>query len=81
MIPPAIKAWQEANPEVAKECRRADQILEEAQTELVRRLTDRISNELVDNEFMLDEFLDTWGRRLGAFNEIRRVLLTLGIQE
>jgi len=80
-VPPtqnALQKWQKENPELAADCLRADGILEAAQSGLVKRMTEDITPDIGDSDFMLDEFLETWGRRMTHFNMLRHVLLVLG---
>ena len=76
-----LQQWKEANPRLAKSCRRAAEALSRVQTEFLEHLTDEIDeNEenLVEGEYMLNEFVDRYGPRLAHLNGVLQVLAQLG---
>jgi exonuclease VII large subunit len=76
-----LQQWKDANPRLAKSCRRAAETLSKVQSEFLEKLTDEIlDNEetLMDGEFMLSEFVDRFGPRMAHLNGILQVLAQLG---
>ena len=72
--------WKQANPELARGCRRAAEILSRVQTEFLQSLIDDISDRadvLMDSDFMLSEFVDRYGPRLAHLNGVLQVLSQL----
>jgi len=72
--------WKQANPELARRCRRAAETLGQVQTQFLEKLTvDIQENEdcLLDGEFMLHEFVDRFGPRLAHLNGVLQVLSQL----
>ncbi len=76
-----LEQWKEANPRLARSCRRAAESLSRVQTEFLETLTEEIDeNEenLVEGEYMLNEFVDRFGPRLAHLNGVLQVLAQLG---
>jgi hypothetical protein len=76
-----LTLWQQANPELAKFCRRAADKLSKVQTEYLATITDEIEysfENLRDGEFMLTEFVDRFGPRFAHLNGLLHVLSQLG---
>lgn len=72
--------WKEANPELAKCCRKAAETLSRVQTQFLQNLTEEVSDNeecLLDGEFMLNEFVDRYGPRLAHLNGVLQVLSQL----
>ncbi|HEY6563770.1 MAG TPA: hypothetical protein VIY86_04700 [Pirellulaceae bacterium] len=72
--------WKEANPYLAKQCRKAAESLSGVQTEFLRSLTEEINDhaeDFMDGEFMLNEFVDRYGPRLAHLNGVLQVLSQL----
>lgn len=72
--------WKQANPQLARSCRRAAESLSKVQTEFLSSLTEEISDNfdaLYDGEFMLNEFVDRFGPRLAHLNGVLQVLTQL----
>ena len=72
--------WKQANPDLARHCRRAAEALSKVQTEYLHNLTREITDNfevLVDGEFMLNEFVDRFGPRLAHLNGLLQVLSQL----
>ncbi len=72
--------WREANPVLARRCRVAAEALSQIQTEFLENLTidvkDNFDN-LVDGDFVLNEFVDRYGPRLAHLNSVLQVLSQL----
>ncbi len=76
-----LQQWKDANPRLAKACRRAAETLSKVQAEFLDNLSaEIIENEetLMDGEFMLSEFVDRFGPRMAHLNGILQVLAQLG---
>lgn len=79
-----LQQWKNANPNLARACRAAAESLSRVQTQFLENLTEEIvENEenLVDGEFMLNEFVDRFGPRLAHLNGVLQVLAQLGTGE
>ena len=56
--------WKQANPELARGCRKAAEALSRVQAEFLQNLIDDITDRadvLMDSDFMLTEFVDRYG--------------------
>jgi hypothetical protein len=76
-----LHQWKKANPDLADDCRTAAELLSKVQVEYLDRLTEEINDtqdDLVDGEFMLNEFIDRYGPRLAHLNGVIQVLAQLG---
>lgn len=76
-----LQQWKDANPRLAKACRKAAESLSRVQTQFLESLTDEISDNeesLLDGDFMLGEFVDRFGPRLAHLNGVLQVLAQLG---
>ncbi len=72
--------WKQANPHLAKSCRKAAESLSKVQTEYLANITQEINENyetLRDGEFMLNEFVDRFGPRLAHLNGLLQVLSQL----
>ena len=72
--------WKQANPHLARNCRVAAEALGKVQTEFLDSLTREISanyENLLDGEFMLNEFVDRFGPRMAHLNGMLQVLSQL----
>lgn len=72
--------WKQANPHLARRCRRAAQALGKVQTEFLDNITREISTNydtLVEGDFMLNEFIDRYGPRMAHLNGLLQVLSQL----
>jgi predicted DsbA family dithiol-disulfide isomerase len=79
-----LQQWKNANPALARACRKAAESLSRVQTQFLENLTEEIvENEenLVDGDFMLNEFVDRFGPRLAHLNGVLQVLAQLGTGE
>lgn len=76
-----LAQWKKANPDLADDCREAAEVLSKVQVEYLDRMTEEISDaheDLVDGEFVLNEFIDRYGPRLAHLNGVIQVLAQLG---
>jgi hypothetical protein len=72
--------WKQANPRLARNCRKAAEALGKVQTEFLDSLTREIGDSyenLMEGEFMLNEFIDRFGPRMAHLNGILQVLSQL----
>ncbi len=72
--------WKQANPHLAKSCRKAAEALSKVQTEYLANITEEINDNfesLIDGEFLLNEFVDRFGPRLAHLNGLLQVLSQL----
>jgi hypothetical protein len=72
--------WKQANPRLAKGCRMAAEALSKVQAEFLESLTDEVNSnaeELLDGDFVLNEFIDRFGPRLAHLNGVIQVLAQL----
>lgn len=75
-----LQQWKDANPHLAKSCRRAAEALSRVQTEFLQNLTIEVQDNeeaLMDGDFMLSEFVDRFGPRLAHLNGVLQVLAQL----
>lgn len=72
--------WKQANPHLARSCRVAAEALSKVQTEFLESLTNEVNanyENLLDGEFMLNEFVDRFGPRMAHLNGLLQVLSQL----
>ena len=72
--------WKAANPQLARSCRRAAEALGRAQTEFLASMTHEITencDNLLDGDFLLNEFVDRYGPRFAHLNGLVHVLAQL----
>jgi hypothetical protein len=75
-----LNQWRSAHPSLAAACREAAEALSRVQIEYLNRMTDEIndsSDDMVDGEFVLNEFVDRFGPRLAHLNGVIQVLAQL----
>jgi len=75
-----LQQWKDANPRLAKACRRAAETLNRVQTQFLESITEEIDENgehLTDGDFMLHEFVDRFGPRLAHLNGVLQVLAQL----
>ena len=72
-----LARWNTDFPDIGLVCKQVLPIVERAYLEMIRELTDKLRDEDagLDNEFILSEFLDRYGARLG---QLGMVLSQLG---
>jgi hypothetical protein len=76
-----LKAWKEANPELAASCRQAAESLSKVHTEFLASIArDAAENaeDFTDSEYALGEFIDRYGPRLAHFNGVLQLFAQLG---
>jgi hypothetical protein len=76
-----LKAWKEANPELAASCRQAAESLSKVHTEFLAGIArDAAENaeDFTDSEYALGEFIDRYGPRLAHFNGVLQLFAQLG---
>ena len=65
--------WKEEFPDIGPACKTVLPVVERAYLTLVQDLTDRLMDndaEPLENEFVLNEFLDRYGTRLGQLGTV-----------
>lgn len=75
-----LNNWRNAHPALASACRDAAEALTRVQIEYLDRMTEEIndtSDDMVEGEFMLNEFIDRYGPRLAHLNGVIQVLAQL----
>jgi len=76
-----LKAWKEANPQLAKSCRRAAESLAKVHTEFLSSIAQEAAEnaeDFSDSEYALGEFIDRYGPRLAHFNGVLQLFAQLG---
>jgi len=76
-----LKAWREANPQLAKACRHAAESLSKVHTEFLSSLAQEAADNadgFSDSEYALGEFIDRYGPRLAHFNGVLQLFAQLG---
>ena len=74
--------WRQANPRLARRCRRAAESLSQAQTQYLQNLTEEVmdnAENLSESDYMLNELIDRYGPRLAHLNGVLQVLSQLSI--
>ena len=74
--------WKEANPILARRCRAAAEALSQVQTEFLHNLTVDVNDNyenMLDSEFVLNEFVDKYGPRLAHLNGVLQLLSKLSV--
>lgn len=72
--------WKAANPRLARRCRAAAEALSQVQTEFLENLTIEVNENyenMLDGEFVLNEFVDRYGPRLAHLNGVLQLLSQL----
>jgi len=72
--------WKEANPILARRCRAAAEALSQVQTEFLENLTIEVNESfenMMDGDFVLNEFVDRYGPRLAHLNGVLQLLTQL----
>jgi hypothetical protein len=75
-----LSQWRNAHPALASACREAAEALTRVQIEYLERMTDEIndtSDDMVEGDFLLNEFVDRYGPRLAHLNGVIQVLAQL----
>jgi len=77
-----LNQWRDANPLLARRCRSAAEALSQVQTEFLQSLTVDVNNsfeEMMDSDFVLNEFVDRYGPRLAHLNGVLQLLSQLSM--
>lgn len=77
-----LNQWKDANPLLAKRCRAAAEALSQVQTEFLQNLTVDVNDsfeDMLDSDFMLNEFVDRYGPRLAHLNGVLQLLSQLSM--
>ncbi len=72
-----LQQWKQANPRLARSCWTASQALGQVQADYLQNMTDEIdenSEEMMNSEFVMNEFVDRFGPRMAHLNSILQVL-------
>ncbi|MEX2140892.1 MAG: hypothetical protein WD894_16630 [Pirellulales bacterium] len=72
--------WKQANPRLARSCKLAADALSKVQAEFLDSLTREVNDtaeDMMDGEFVLNEFIDRFGPRLAHLNGVLQVLSQL----
>jgi hypothetical protein len=75
-----LARWEQEFPSIGAACKQALPLLERAYLGLIQDLTDRVNSSEaaeLDDEFVLSEFLDRFGIRLGQLGNILSQLAPL----
>lgn len=75
-----LHQWRNANPNLAESCREAAESLSRVQIDYLERITDEINDsaeDMVEGEFLMNEFVDRFGPRLAHLNGVIQVLAQL----
>ncbi len=76
-----LKAWREANPELAQSCRKAAESLAKVHTDFLAGVAAEAfdnAESYSDSEYALGEFIDRYGPRLAHFNGVLQLFAQLG---
>jgi predicted DsbA family dithiol-disulfide isomerase len=79
-----LQQWKDANPQLSQACRRAAEILSRVQSEFLEKMTEEIEDQqedLVDGEYVLNEFVDRFGPRLAHLNGVLQILAQLSTNQ
>ena len=78
-----LKAWREANPELAASCREAAEALTKVHSEFLSTIAREAAENaegFTDSDYALGDFLDRFGPRLAHFNGVMQLFSQLGAQ-
>ncbi|MEM7785865.1 MAG: hypothetical protein AAF939_00990 [Planctomycetota bacterium] len=75
-----LNQWKDANPLLARRCRAAAEALSQVQTEFLQNMTVEVNDsfeDMIDSDFVLNEFVDRYGPRLAHLNGVLQLLAQL----
>lgn len=75
-----LAQWKQSNPRLARRCREAAEVLGKVQSAFLDAVTEEITDsaeDLIDGEFVLNEFVDRFGPRLAHLNGVLQVISQL----
>jgi len=76
-----LSAWRKAHPELADKCRQAAEALSKVHADFLGTLANEVDDsaeDMLDSEFMLNEFVDRFGPRIAHLNGVLQMLAQLG---
>lgn len=79
-----LQQWKEANPQLAKNCRMAAEVLAKVQTQFLQNITEEVyhnEESLADSDYMLSDFCDRFGPRMAHLNGVLQVLSQLSANQ
>lgn len=79
-----LNQWKDANPLLARRCRAAAEALSQVQTEFLQGLTVEVNDsfeDMMDSDFVLNEFVDRYGPRLAHLNGVLQLLAQLSANQ
>ena len=75
-----LNQWKQANPQLARRCRNAAEVLGKVQSAFLESVTEEVlenADHMMEGEFMLNEFVDRFGPRMAHLNGVLQVLSQL----
>ncbi|MFK7768902.1 MAG: hypothetical protein AB8B55_16900 [Mariniblastus sp.] len=75
-----LNQWKDSNPLLARRCRAAAEALSQVQTEFLQKMTVDVNDsheDMIDSDFVLNEFVDRYGPRLAHLNGVLQLLSQL----
>ncbi len=76
-----LRQWKKSNPNLAKGCHEAAEVLSQVQVDFLDRMVDDINDskdDYLEGDFMLNEFVDRFGPRLAHLSGVIQTLAQLG---
>jgi hypothetical protein len=76
-----LSHWKQANPQLARSCRNAADALGRVHAEFLESMTRDIqlnAEDMLDGEFVLNEFMDKYGTRMAQLHGVLQLLTQLG---
>jgi len=76
-----LSAWRKANPELADKCRIAAEALSKVHADFLGTIANEVEDtgeDMLDSEFILNEFVDRFGPRIAHLNGVLQMLAQLG---
>lgn len=75
-----LAQWKQSNPRLSRRCREAAELLGRVQSSFLEQVTDEVldcGEDMMDGEFVLNEFVDRFGPRLAHLNGVLQVISQL----
>jgi ATP-dependent exoDNAse (exonuclease V) beta subunit len=76
-----LAAWRQAHPDLADKCRKAAEALSKVHADFLDTLANEVdesSEDMIDSDYMLSEFVDRFGPRIAHLNGVLQILAQLG---
>jgi hypothetical protein len=76
-----LHQWKQANPQLARSCRQAADSLGRVHAEFLESMTRDIqlnAEDMLEGEFVLNEFMDKYGTRMAQLHGVLQLLTQLG---